>query len=374
MASFQLIKILIKIIEFIGNSDGNINPGETIWLTLPIMNMGGTELSNISAELITNSNFITINNAISMYGFGYIPIGASMTNNSLFEIEIDPNASDYEDLGLKLIITDLIDNWQSDVNIDVNGSNIEIGNLIINGNDQFLNSNGSSYLTLVLNNLGRYTTDNLTGTITSLTAGLNVVTPLVNWENISAGASSSPNTTIEIEVMSGVINGTMATFELELISNTEFEQILTFNLQVGQVSVTDPLGPDNYGYYIYDSDDVEYDLAPLYNWNEIDPGYGGDGEDLNISDEELANKKIDYLDVGKINLIDEPEKELVEDIKNTPNLFYKSNKIIMSNKLKFSSYPKYKQNIQNTGKYESLDTSGRFFDDLDHYHIVKLLD
>jgi len=93
-----------------------------------------------------------------------------------------------------------------------------------------------------------------------------------------------------------------------------------------------------------------------------------------LSDDELANKKMDYLDVGKINLIDEPEKELVEDIKNTPNLFYKSNKIIMSNKLKFSSYPKYKQNIQNTGKYESLDTSGRFFDDLDHYHIVKLLD
>ena len=93
-----------------------------------------------------------------------------------------------------------------------------------------------------------------------------------------------------------------------------------------------------------------------------------------LSDQELSNKKIDYLDVGKVNMVDEPEKKLIKKIKNTSNLFYKSNKIIMSNKKRFSSYPKYKQDISHNNKFEPLDTSGRFFDDLDHYHIVKLLD
>ena len=93
-----------------------------------------------------------------------------------------------------------------------------------------------------------------------------------------------------------------------------------------------------------------------------------------LTDEELSTKKIDYLDVGKINQVVEPEKELIKKIKNTSNLFYKSNKIIMSDTKKFSSYPKYKQKIPYSGKFQSLDTSGKFFDDMDHYHIVKLLD
>ena len=93
-----------------------------------------------------------------------------------------------------------------------------------------------------------------------------------------------------------------------------------------------------------------------------------------LSNEEMADKKISYLDVGKINLVDEPEKELIKKIKKTPNLHYKSNKIIMSNTRKFSSHPKYKQDIPSNGRFEHLDSSERFFDDLDHYHIVKLLD
>ena len=29
-------------------------------------------------------------------------------------------------------------------------------------------------------------------------------------------------------------------------------------------------GPDDYGYYIYDNEDINYVLAPTYNWIEID--------------------------------------------------------------------------------------------------------
>ena len=48
--------------------------------------------------------------------------------------------------------------------------------------------------------------------------------------------------------------------------------------------MTDTLGPDSYGYYIYDQND-DYELAPEYNWIEIDPGDGGAGDELdNIND------------------------------------------------------------------------------------------
>ena len=49
-------------------------------------------------------------------------------------------------------------------------------------------------------------------------------------------------------------------------------------VQIGELTVNDPMGPDSYGYYIYDMNDNEYEeLAPEYNWIEIDPDYGGDG-------------------------------------------------------------------------------------------------
>ena len=42
-----------------------------------------------------------------------------------------------------------------------------------------------------------------------------------------------------------------------------------FNIMVGEIREEDPLGPDPYGYYIYDSGDTEYELAPDYDWIEI---------------------------------------------------------------------------------------------------------
>jgi len=93
-----------------------------------------------------------------------------------------------------------------------------------------------------------------------------------------------------------------------------------------------------------------------------------------LSDEEITDKKVHYFDVGKINSVDEPEKELIKKIKNTDNLSYKSNKIIMSDAKRFSSHPKYLKGITSNNNFEPLDFSGNFFDDLDHYHIVKLLD
>ena len=59
---------------------------------------------------------------------------------------------------------------------------------------------------------------------------------------------------------------------------------IVFNIQIGHLKVVYPLGPDDYGYYIYDSGDLGYSLAPIYEWIEIDNDFGGDGINLNLSD------------------------------------------------------------------------------------------
>ena len=93
-----------------------------------------------------------------------------------------------------------------------------------------------------------------------------------------------------------------------------------------------------------------------------------------LPDEKISDKKINYYDVARINHIEEPEEELVAKLEKLDNLFYKSNKVIMSERQTFSSFPKYQKGTPSMGNFEAVECSEGFFDDLDHFHIVKMLD
>jgi hypothetical protein len=69
--------------------------------------------------------------------------------------------------------------------------------------------------------------------------------------------------------------------EMLLTSSDGFTRTEVINIIVGVVREEDPLGPDPYGYYIYDTGDINYDLAPNYDWIEIADGLG---EQLNLVD------------------------------------------------------------------------------------------
>jgi len=93
-----------------------------------------------------------------------------------------------------------------------------------------------------------------------------------------------------------------------------------------------------------------------------------------LSDEEINEKKIDYYDIARINHVEQPDKDLISTIEKAENLFYKSNKVIMSQRQTFSSHPKYKKGLPTMGNFEPIEKTETFFDDLDHFHIVKMLD
>ena len=85
--------------------------------------------------------------------------------------------------------------------------------------------------------------------------------------------------------------------KIRITSSSGFEISEVIALQVGLVSVTDPLGPDAYGYYIYDIGDTEYELAPEYDWIEIDPNLGGGGSEIYINDSGDNNDDVETIDL-----------------------------------------------------------------------------
>ena len=89
--------------------------------------------------------------------------------------------------------------------------------------------------------------------------------------------------------MEDVIPGTVAHLVLSVNTDDGYSNSSVIPIQIGIPTVTDPTGPDSYGYYIYDSGDMEYLLSPVYDWVEIDARYGGDGTYLSSLDDNGNN-------------------------------------------------------------------------------------
>ena len=82
------------------------------------------------------------------------------------------------------------------------------------------------------------------------------------------------------------ISGQTFSLPLKITSSSGYNKTEFINVSIGQVSTSDPLGPDSYGYLIYDSGDSSYNLAPDYEWIEIAEGLGSG---LNLDDDGDGN-------------------------------------------------------------------------------------
>ena len=89
----------------------------------------------------------------------------------------------------------------------------------------------------------------------------------------------------EIMPVSHLINGSTISLKyvFSTISGYEGEDYIVLN--VGTREEGDPLGPDEHGYYIYDSGDVNFSLSPTYDWIEI---VGNGGQNFNFNDAYLV--------------------------------------------------------------------------------------
>lgn len=273
----------ITITEAEGNGDGYINPGETIHLTLPVENLSNAILNNISGELTASSDQVTILNYLVSYGDEILP-DEILPGSENYEIFISQSTDDMDEMELILQINDGNEIWQSSLELDIHGTLIHLDEVISGNGNQFLNSNGITEMSINLNNSGRISTGNLSGIVSTSHEQISILNGELTWGMVLPNNDIYNSITpLFLELNNNMITGSIAQFNLHLFDETGYEKSMDFDLQVGEVTVMDPLGPDSYGYYIYDSGDLEYDLAPFYNWIEIDPDYGGDGIDLDLN-------------------------------------------------------------------------------------------
>ena len=267
------------------NWDGNLeaNPGENY--TFPMINInsiGNDNISWISGELNSNSDLVEIVSGNTSWI--YMTPDDWMGNQEPLIINISENAIYGDDINLILNLTDNHDNnWSIYIPFSINSPKIDILEFLIADD---IESGSALEAFLQLQNNGNLASNQVNVDILSNSYLVNIENGNISFESIAPDQIAISAEPISISFSNSISNGSIFPIEIKVTDSDNYQRSEFINLTVGEVENTDPLGPDTYGYYIYDIFDTGYDLAPEFNWIELDPEYNQDvvSQDLNLSD------------------------------------------------------------------------------------------
>ena len=256
-------------------SDGNDNipsAGETFDFSVSLTNFGSQTANNVSAILTSTSENVIVES--STVSYGNINSNSSAYGQNDFRISVLGSAVDSEDLKLRLEISDNQSNqWNTIVPIQIAGSFLQVVNPIYVSPGQTANVN------IELVNTGSLSANNIVGELTYSGQYLEVNDAYGSWGALTSGQSENSSNGFNVSVSNDLIGGSHLILNLNIQDDQGYNRTELVTLISGTVSYTDPTGPDQYGYYIYDSGDNDYDSSPDYDWIEI----SGLGTNLNLS-------------------------------------------------------------------------------------------
>lgn len=267
-----------------GNGDGLINPGESIELQVGMHNYGTATANSVIASISSPNDNINITDPDE--AFGNIDGGSTQYSIDDFDFTVATNTLGGTDIQLDFVIEDAGGNlWTDHLFLPVHSANLFASDYTIDDANGIFEPGETVEMIVTLFNTGSVAATDLEAQLLCDHENIALLDSLAVFPTILPGSSANNNSNrFEISAEPSAINGSQISFSLLLTNAAGFEQLINLIVDLGIVTVNDPLGPDSYGYYAYDSGDVSYDLAPVYNWIEIDPSYGGSGAILSLYD------------------------------------------------------------------------------------------
>jgi hypothetical protein len=266
-----------------GNGDGILNPGETVTIIPALTNFGSQLVTDIS--VIPSLSHSYMNFTPTVLQFGDIAAGETAEPAAGIELTILPSALGGMQGLLQLQVSDGEGNtWENWHYLNIEGVYLYAVDYEVIGNE-ILEPGISSEIYITLENIGSLAATDITAELHCLNPRLIITDSLGTFSTIPPGGSANNSSnTFELTPSVTVIPGSQLQVEAHLSNPSGYFQIATFTILVGVVEVTDPLGPDEYGYWCYDDGDLGYDNCPTYEWIEIDPAHAGNGTIIPLND------------------------------------------------------------------------------------------
>ncbi|MBN1825525.1 MAG: T9SS type A sorting domain-containing protein [Candidatus Eisenbacteria bacterium] len=278
-----------------GDADSRLDPGETPSLLVRLHNYGAASAGGVTAILSTEDPFLSIDDAERAYGD--IPGGGDAWGAGGFDLSVDPGCPSGRTFRFALDVTsDGGGPWRSLFELTVDGAEfIAQSHAFDDGADGRLDPGETAEMIVTLHNPGEEGATGVSASLRSLAAGISVIDGDALFGDIpSEGGGDNDEDRFSIHADPSLHNGASAMLALDLLFSGGLRDTVFFPVTVGERNTSDPVGPDGYGYLAYDDTDTGYPDAPIAGWIEIDPSYGGDGEQLYINDFD------DYQDAVKL--------------------------------------------------------------------------
>ena len=264
----------IGLLDF--QADGSVIAGSDVQLTITLKNFGSETANSISADLVSDNPFTTINSG--QVAFGNIVGGETASGD--FQISISTECPDNEAVEFTLELTD---GTELKFVLVVSGLIFEVSEITITHENNYLEPGTAKYINVYLENIGSFAASGLHANIHSLTEKVIVDTSAVIMGSVNPGATGTCS--FLLDVQTDCFIGELVSFRVDLTNISGLMTSNQFSLEIGDIDLRAPTGPDNYGYYAYDINDVYYENCPEYEWFEIDPDEGGSGEVILMGDD-----------------------------------------------------------------------------------------
>ena len=262
------INIEIANLELIDtNGDGIPNPGEDISFDLSIMNYGTTTASSVTAELESLNDLITVTNSNII--LNDIAAGSTV-NNSELSINLDASILGGVIAQLNLTFTSGQETWISPIFLDIAGAVLIITEFDVYNASGIIDPGNTEEIYFTVANMGQITAMNVIGELECLNQRITINDSIASFGSIMADDESNNYADrYQITASSAILPGTQIPIYIHFTNPDGYDNKTSFLIEIGEVTQTDPLGPDAYGYYCYDDGDSDYDKCPDYDWIEI---------------------------------------------------------------------------------------------------------
>ncbi len=268
-----------------GNGNGIAEAGETIDLLVHVKNSMDDLNVTVAGILTSNDPYVTISSSTSP--FGQIQAGSSNVNEVPFTFHILQTMPDLHQARFEIALLDSQQhNYTVVFPVVFRNGNLQSQTITIADEANGILDPGETVSLLpMLHNSGSVSLTGISAVLHSLNSLVTVNDSLAYYGDIPAGDNVTCNlNSFNISARLQLVPGMIIPFELRLSNAEGYTQRANFNVPIGHVTLNDPLGPDEYGYLIYDMGDTSYPDCPQYNWIGIAPSEGGSGTLLALND------------------------------------------------------------------------------------------
>jgi len=276
--------------------DNVIMPGVEDGIILTLTNTGNEDIVRERTIVSLNSN----ENGIQLDGIYdrnlSLAIGESILIDGVFSVTPSSRAVISESIecyAVSLANMGLV-TW-TQFTLAIEGADLEIANVM--GEENAAPGEDLQF-SATLFNQGVHPATNLIATLTSLSPFALVMNDEIVFSDADPDGESEQQAPFNVRFLPEVVPGTNAEFQIVVRGGPGLLDTMRFSFPVGIVELSDPVGPDKYGYIAIENgdDNTEWADAPAYNWVNISP-WGGDVQgnllDLPVNGEEDSSVVVD---------------------------------------------------------------------------------